>query len=282
MPVSSGFFEAYGISVVRGRAFADIDAPGSERVAMVNETFARRAFPDMDALGETLLIPEVVPGADSPGKSLPCRIVGVFADVQQGGPRGKHFPEVYTPFRQTPWPSVAMAIRSTGDPSQLERSVSAVIHAEDPELPLSDLKTLDERVREFQAGDRFGAALFLAFAVVALLLAAFGIYGVMAFSVVQRTHEIGIRVALGARGSTVQKLVIGQGLRLAAIGIAVGLPIAFGLSRLMGGLLFGVTPTDPLSFLAIGGILVLVAVFACWIPARRAARVDPMIALRAD
>ncbi len=280
IPVTPGFFQAYGIRVSRGRALAETDTAGGLRVAMVSETFVRRYLGDMDPIGQTLLLPVTDQIANGPAPTVEWQVVGVFDDVRYGGPRGEKSPQVLVPFHQSPWPRVAIAVRASGDPSALGPAVAAVIASVDPELPLADLKTLDQRAENFRAGDSFGAALLAAFAGVALLLAAFGIYGVMAYNVTQYAHEIGVRMALGARGADVLRLVLGQGVKLTVFGVVVGLPAAMVLSRLMESLLFGVSATDPTTFVGVPLLLTLVALLAAWIPARRASRVDPMIALR--
>jgi putative ABC transport system permease protein len=279
-PVTPGFFETYGVGVSRGRAFTDADAAGGQRVAMVNETFARRYLDGADPIGQRLMLPTAAPGADGPGPPVEWQVVGVFDDIRYGGPRGGQGPHVCVPFAQSPWPRVSVAVRTAGDPSAFASSVGAVVASADPELPLADVRTLEQRIEGFRSGDSFGAALLAAFAGVALLLAAFGIYGVMAYSVAQHAHEIGIRMALGAGAGDVLRLVVSQGVKLTLLGVLAGLPAAVALARLMESLLFGVSATDPATFVAIAFLLTAVALVACWVPARRAARVDPIVALR--
>jgi predicted permease len=281
--VTPGYVDALGITILQGRKLTDADVAGGPRVAMVNETFVRRYFDGADPVGQRVLLPTVELGATGPGPQIEWQVVGVFHDVKHSGPRvDEDEPEVLVPFAQSPWPRVYVTVQTVGDPTDVLPAVASVVRTIDSETPLADTKTMEQRVDGFRAPDLFGAALFASFAGVALLLAALGIYGVMAYNVSQRTHEIGVRVAMGAQTGDVLKLVLGQGMGLAACGVIIGLLASAALTRLMESLLFGVGAADPLTFVAVALLLALVALLACWIPARRAARVDPIVALRCD
>jgi putative ABC transport system permease protein len=207
-------------------------------------------------------------------------IVGVVGAVRHGGPGKEPRPEFFLPDTQTPGFPLTTVVRTDGDPLAIVGAVRNEVRALDSDLPVDRVKTLDQYLTESVAQPRFNTLLLALFAGVAMILTAVGLYGVMAYSVTARTREIGLRVALGARRHDVLRLVISQGMKLTLIGVAIGLVAALALTRLMAGLLFGVTPTDPATFALIALLLVGVALLACYIPARRAARVDPMIALR--
>jgi putative ABC transport system permease protein len=279
--VTPGYFRTFGIRTIRGREIDERDLPGSPRVAMVDETFVRRYLKDLDPLKQRILIEELVPGV---AKTLPeqeWQIVGVFHTVINGG-RPSDFPTVYVPFWQSPWPSAGLAVRTAGDPGAMTKSLGAAIRSLDPDLPMAGTETMEQVLADSHAGDRFPAVLIACFATVALLLAALGIYGVMAFLVAQRTHEIGLRIALGAGRLDVLRMVIGEGLRLSAMGLAFGLAGAYLVGRGMQSLLYGVNALDLTAFSVVAVILIGSALLACCIPARRAVAVDPMVALRED
>ena len=281
--VSPGYFKTFGVQVIRGRAFDDRDTAGSVHVAMVDENFAKRYLKGVDPLRQRVVIEELIPGATRLGPAIEWQIVGVFHPVQYGSrPGGTTFPAVYVPFAQSSWPSAAIAVRTTGDPTSLTKSFAAAVHAMDPDLPLAGVATMDEIVVRSRAGDRFGTALYGSFAGIALLLAVLGIYGVVAFLVTQRTHEIGLRMALGAGRVDVLRMVLGEGMVLAAGGLALGLVGAWLVGRAMQSMLYGVTAVDVPAFSAVGVVLMMSALAACFVPARRATCVDPMQALRQD
>jgi predicted permease len=273
--VSHDYFRALGIPLQRGRAFTAGDAAGTPGVAIINRTAARVFWPNEDPLGK-----RIWPDGFPPGTWL--TIVGVIGDVRHAALSTEPQPDIYWPYLQTPHPRIDLLIRTTADPLSLVDAVRSEIWAIDKELPVSDVKTMDELLSASVAQPRFYALLLTAFAAVALLLATVGLYGVMSYAVNQRTHEIGIRMALGASPRDVLRLIINQGMRLVLIGIGIGLGGALALTRLMKTLLFGVSATDALTFTVVALLLTFVALLACWIPAWRATKVDPMTALRLE
>jgi putative ABC transport system permease protein len=278
--VTPGFFQTFGIQMVKGRAFTDQDSASSVRVAVVNETFVKRYFSGVDPLSQRILVEQLIPGVTKLGPPLEWQIVGVFRNIHNGGLRSDGFPEIDVPFAQSPWPQTSMAVRTTGDPSQMSKSIAAAVHAVDPDLAVANVKTMDQIVNESLVGDQFVTALFVSFASVALVLAAIGIYGVMAFTVAQRTHEIGLRMALGASQDHVLGLILKEGIVLAAIGLGLGLVGACFVGRAMRGVLYGVGTIDVAAFSAVAFTLFVAALLACYVPANKASKVDPMIALR--
>jgi ABC-type antimicrobial peptide transport system permease subunit len=255
-------------------------------VAVVNETFVRRYLKDVDPLAQRLLIEQLIPGVTKLGPPVEWQIVGVYRDIRNAGPRGTRegdsFPEIDVPFWQSPWPGTVMAVRTAGDPSSIRKSIAAIVQSMDPDLPLVDVKTMDQLVHQSMAGDTFSALLFGTFAGLALLLAALGIYGVMSFAVAQRTHEIGLRMALGADRGRVLKEVLKEGLATALVGLVLGSIGAYFVGRAMQGMWFGVGTIEVGSFSLVAATLLAAALLACIVPARRAASVDPMTALRQE
>jgi putative ABC transport system permease protein len=278
--VTPGFFQTFGIQMLKGRAFTDQDTANSVRVAVVNEIFVKRYFSGVDPLSQRILVEQLIPGVTKLGPPLEWQIVGVFRNVHNGGLRGDGFPEIDVPFTQSPWPQTSMAVRTTGDPARMSQSIAAAVHAVDPDLAVANVKTMDQIVSESLVGDQFVTALFVSFASVALVLAAIGIYGVMAFTVAQRTHEIGLRMALGASQDHVLGLILKEGIILAAIGLGLGLVGACFVGRAMRGVLYGVGTIDVAAFSAVAFTLFIAALLACYLPASKASKVDPMIALR--
>ncbi|MBZ5654981.1 MAG: ABC transporter permease [Acidobacteriia bacterium] len=277
--VTPEYFQTFGIRVVKGRSFNEQDRAGAPRVAMVNENFARSYLGNTDPIGQRLRIEELIPGVPRLGPPVEWEIVGVFR-VHSGGARNEGFPEVNVPFWQSPWSQASLAVRTSGDPTAMIKSVAAAVNSMEPDLALADVKTMDQLVDESLVGERFVTALYAAFAAVALVLAAVGIYGVMAFAVAQRTHEIGLRMALGAGREQVLRLILKEGVVLALFGLGVGLVGAFFVARILRGLLYGVGTIDFAAFGAVAAILLATALMACYLPARRATQVDPMVALR--
>ncbi len=279
--VTPGYFRTFGIRTVRGREIDERDLPGTPRVAMIDETFARRYLKDVDPLQQRVVIEDLIPGVTKLGPPVEWQIVGVFHTVVNGG-RPSDFPAIYVPFWQSPWPSAGLAVRTAGDPGAMTKSLGAAIRSVDPDLPMAGTKTMEQVVADSHAGDRFSTVLMASFAGVALLLAVLGIYGVMAFVVAQRTHEVGLRIALGAGRLDVLRMVIGEGIRLSAMGLAAGLAGAYLVGRAMQSMLYDVKALDLTALGAVAAILMGSALVACCIPAQRAARVDPVIALRED
>jgi predicted permease len=278
--VSAGYHETLGIRVVKGRSFDEHDTGNSVRVAMINENMARTYFAGVDPIGQRVAVNEVIP----PGKVGPeieWQIVGVFHTVRNDGLRDEH-PEIDVPFWQMPFPGVAVVVRTQGDPTAMTKSLAAAVNSVEPDLPLAGVQTMDDILVEQLAPDRFALALFGGFAAAALLLAAVGVYGVMAFGVAQRTQEFGVRMALGAQRSRVLHLVLKEGAILAVIGSLIGLVGAYVVGRLMQSTLYGVPAFDMVAFGAVAFVLLGAALLASLLPAWRASRVDPMYALRAE
>ncbi len=269
--VSPGYFRTLGIPLIKGRDFSDRDKSDAPKAAIINYDLARIYFPDEDPLGKRITF-------DDGGSWI--SIVGVIADVKQLGLDSSAKPEVYFPYLQMTAPSMSIVVRTGSNPLNLVAAMKRQIQEIDKDLPIADVKTMRQLLSESVSGRRFNMLLLAVFAGVALVLAAVGIYGVMSYSVSQRTHEIGIRMALGAQTSDVLKLVVGEGMLLALAGVMIGLVASLFLTRLMSSLLFGVSATDPITFALIAVVLTGVALAASLVPARRAIKVDPMVALR--
>jgi len=280
--VTPEFFTTFGIRMEKGRALTSQDVAGGLPVAVVNETFAKKYLSGVDPLAQRVVVEQLIPGVTKLGPPIEWQIVGVYHDVHNGGVRREGFPEIEVPFSQSPWPQAGIAVRTFGDPASMTKSITAVVRSVDPNLPLDQVKTMDQLVDESLAGDRFSTVLFSSFAGVALLLAAIGIYGVMSFAVAQRTHEIGLRIALGAGTNQVLRLVLQEGMALALFGLLVGLAGTYFVGQVMKTLLYQVNAMDPAAISAVAAVLLLSAFLACYIPARRATQVDPMVALREE
>jgi putative ABC transport system permease protein len=272
--ISSGYIATMGIPLLRGRNFSDADNETAPDVALVNSTLARRFFTDGDPIGKRFLWGQ--PGKDEKW----ITIVGVVADTRLYGLDNPARLEVYSPYRQRPSADMSLVVRSAVDPASLTSSIRAAVAAIDKDQPLFDIHTMQQLVDDSISTRRLTLVLLGIFSALAVILAAIGIYGVMAYSVALRTQEIGIRMALGAQQKDVLRLVLGQGARIAFFGVAIGLATAAALARLLSSLLFSVSASDPFTFATVAALLVAVALLACYIPARRALRVDPIIALR--
>ena len=270
--VSPDYFKAMGIPLRIGRPFDDRDTSKSPRVAIVSERFVKQFFPGENPLGKRINV--------TTGPEAFREIVGVVGDVKQKGLSRETLPHVYEPFAQAPTHFMTMVVRTSIDPNSMVPSIRNEVFDIDNELPLQSVRTLDSVIANSISRQRFTSAVIATFAAVALLMALAGLYGVISYAVSQRTQELGIRIALGARVPDVLRLVLKQGMTFVLIGEAFGLLGAFALTRLLSGLLFEVTPTDALTFGFVTGLLSSVAFLACYIPARKATRVDPLIALR--
>jgi putative ABC transport system permease protein len=280
--VTPAYFDTFGIRIDRGRAFTEEDTAGSARVAIVSEQFVKKYLSGRDPLSEILNAGQPVVGGSQPGPPVAWQIVGVSHDVRNRGVRNKDLPEMYVPFWQSPWPWAVMAVRTASDPASVSRSIAGVVRSIDPDLPMAEVMTMDQIVDESMDSERFEALLFGSFSGVALLLAALGIYGVMAFEVEQRTHEIGLRMALGAGRAQVLALILKDGMIQAVAGLALGFVGAFFVGRAMQSRLYGIGAIDPVALGGVAAVLLAAALLACYVPARRATKVDPMVALREE
>ncbi|HYO91474.1 MAG TPA: FtsX-like permease family protein, partial [Pyrinomonadaceae bacterium] len=270
--VGPGYFQAIGTPLVRGRDFNEQDDEKAPLVAIINETFARRFWPGEDPIGKRFQLGR----ADQP----PVQVIGVVADGKYAGLNESPQPYVSRPLSQAYSGAVTLIVRSDGDPQKLLPLIRSELQQLDPHLPLSSSKLLTERLAMPLLPVRVAAAVLSSFGLLALALAAIGIYGVMSYTVSRRTREIGVRVALGAQASDVLRLILRQGMVPPLVGVALGILAALALTQLLRSLLFGVSSSDPLTYAGVSALLSLVALLACYIPARRAARVDPMVALR--
>ena len=287
--VTPGYLHALDIPLLRGRFVSDTDVKGSAKVVVIDETMAKGLFPHQDPIGQSIRI--AVPDGFGPGLDGPIEIVGVVGHVKHFGldsdASAKIQYQLYLPLTQLPdqilplaAQGMTMMVRTSVDPLSLVSAVRSRVSERDRDQPVFDVQTMDRRVTDSVAGRRFSMLLLGVFAGLALVLASVGIYGVISYTATQRTHEIGIRMALGAERADVLRMVVGHGLRLSLIGIGAGLAAALGLTRLMSSMLFGVRPTDFGTFAAVSLLLAGVAALASYVPARRATRVDPIIALR--
>jgi putative ABC transport system permease protein len=275
------YFKTMGIPIVNGREFTDRDNLNSPAVLIVNEALARQYFAGDDPLGK-----RIAPGFST----LPVRdddsgmreIVGVVADVKHQSLQRAPQPEIYFAQSQMPMAAMTVVVRAAGDLRALQAAVRGVVQSLDHDAPVYGVRTVAEILDRSVDSPRFNTVLLGLFAAVALILTTVGLYGVISCSVSENTQHIGIRVALGAQRGDILKLVIGQGVMLAIAGVVIGLGAAYGLTRLMSNLLFGVASTDPWTFTSVAVLLLSVAALACYLPARRAMNVDPMVALRQD
>ncbi len=270
-----GYFQAMRIPLLEGRAFTKRDRADAPAVIVVNETLARRFFPGQHALGKRL-------GLETDGKIVWSEIVGVVGDVKHLSLDAEAKPELFEPYLQSPRNFMTLVVRTTGEPSSMITAIREQVLALDRDQPVFGVMTMEERLTQSVAQSRFLMRLLSVFSALAMVLAAVGIYGVMAYFVTQRNKEIGIRMALGAQKTDVLKLVATEGMVLAGIGVGLGLAASLALTRIIANLLFGVGPTDPLTLIGVSFLLTGVAFLACCIPVRRATRVNPVIALRSE
>ena len=283
MPVTPGYYKTYGIRLTKGRYLGPQDLAGAPRVAMVNESFVRQYLPGVDPLTQRVKIAEIVPDRMPPfGKPVEWQIVGVFHDVQYQSHPMSNNAEVDVPFDQSPWPNTVIGVRTSGDPAAMASSIAAAIRSVNPDFPMTRVRTMDQVVSDSLVTDRFSAIVFGSFAGLALILAAIGIYGVMTFSVAQRNHEMGIRIALGAGSSQLLRLVVSEGMRAALIGMVIGLPGVYLVGKVLTKILYKVGAVDARALTGVAILLLAAALIACYIPARRATKIDPIAALRQE
>jgi putative ABC transport system permease protein len=270
---TADYFRAMRIPLLKGRSFRDSDLGGSPNVAVVNDALARNVFPGQDPIGKQI--------TNFGPDNLTLQVIGVVGNVRHVGLDADPQSEIYQLLGQAQWPSMFVAIRSaTSDPTSVTSEAQNAVWSVNKDVPLANVRTMQDVISDSVQRRKFSMLLLSIFAGVAMLLAAIGLYGVMSYSVAQRTHEIGIRMALGARRPDVLTLVVKQGMALALVGIAAGTVLSLAMTRLISGMLFGISATDPLTFVAVGAILGTVAFLANYLPARRASKVDPMVALR--
>jgi putative ABC transport system permease protein len=276
--VSEDYFRAMKIPLVEGRVFNEHDNAQAPEVIIVNQALARQNFPNEDPIGKRINFA----GLEREGQPVWFQVIGVVADIRNLELREAASPEFYFSFRQDVWPGMSLAIRTSVEPESVASAVRLAVAEVDRSAPVSQIQTMQQRVSETVTQPRFNVFLLGIFGAIALLLSAAGIYAVTAYGVAQRTHEVGIRMALGAQRSDVLKLIVGGGMGWIGVGLGIGVVAAFGLTRLLKSALFGVSATDPLTFFAISVALIAVALLACYIPARRATKVDPLVALRCE
>lgn len=274
--VSPRLFSALGTPLLEGRDFSDADILSEPAVTIINRAMARRYWPGQDPLGKQLLVPS---------QKVPATIIGIVADMKHSSLREAPTPEMFEPYTQNVWPSMALmqvVLRTKGSPDSVIAAARQTIHDVDPAVPLANISTLAALTGDAMAADRFSMFLMVFFGVTALLLAAIGLYGVMAYTASQRSREIGIRIALGAQRGAILRMVLGDGLRLAMAGVLIGVIVALVSGRLLSGFLYGVRADDPLTLGSVALLIALIALVASFLPARRAAVIDPMQTLRAE
>lgn len=270
--INPDYFQLMKIPLLKGRYFTSLDESDDSYNIIVNEILAKEL--EGDPIGQRIQLPE--------WGSRSYEIVGVVGNVKQFGLKSDYQPEIYATYLHRPVSHISFALKTQGDPHRYAAALRQKIHSLDADLPINMFKTMDELIADSMIMDRFGMILMTIFSVVALVLSSLGIYGIMAYSTSQRTHEIGIRIAIGAQFGDVIRLVVWQGVRLTAIGVVLGLAGAFAVTRILSSWLYGVSATDPLTFINISLLLAAVSIVACFIPARKAANVDPIIALRCE
>jgi putative ABC transport system permease protein len=279
--VTPGYFQTFGVRLLNGRGFTEQDKAGGVKVAVVSEQFVKQYLAGLNPLQQRISVEQLIPGDTKLGPPAEWQIVGVYHTVRNGDMRSQR-PEILVPFWQIPWLSASVGVRTSADPTAMVHSIAAAVHSLDPDMPLGTPRTMEEVHDMVLSGDRFIMTLFVIFAMVALLLAGLGVYGIMTFSVEQRSHEIALRMALGANRNRVVALVVREGIALACVGLGLGLVGAYFVARGMQSTLYEVGTMD-LSVLALVALVLLAAaLIACLLPARRAASVQPMLALRSE
>jgi putative ABC transport system permease protein len=273
--ITPGYFDAMGTRLLKGRGFTPVENRENAEVVVVDRRLADRVWPGVDPVGRLL-------GVDLFGTRSMRRVIGVVEHIRHETIAADSRETIYLPYRAFPFPPLTLAVKTAMEPSSLTDAIVREVHAIDPNLAVYGMRTLDSYVERSLAPTRFAMTLMGAFALVALLLAAIGLYGVLSYMVGQRSHEIGVRMALGAARRSVLEMIVGRGLGLAALGIAVGTIAALGLTRAIADMLYGVSPTDPVTFAAVAGFLFAVVLLACLVPAYRATRVDPLVSMRAE
>jgi len=277
--ISQNYTRIFGIALVDGRLFSASELAGRSRLAMVNQSFVRRYFPNAEPLGRLVRVPRLnTPPFNVTDNAF--QIVGVVKDAVNRGLTSEIAPELYIPYTITGTANY-LAVLTNTDPTSLAKAVTEQVYALDPNQPVTDVRTVSSLLNDWEyAGPRFSVVLFAVFAALGLTLAVVGVYGVVSNAVSQRTHEIGVRKALGAASADVLLLVFRFGARLILLGIGIGLAASLAIARILSNQLWGVSPHDPLTLFSVVVLLLLVGFLACWVPARRAMRVDPLVALR--
>ena len=279
--VTPDYFSTFGIRLVKGRLLNDGDTANSMKVAVVNESFVKKWLAGKDPLRTQISVEQIIPGVQKLGPPQNWQIVGVYHDVHAAD-RTQFTQEMLVPFWQIPWPQAGFGVRTAEEPMSMLHSIAAAVHTVDPDIALAEPHTMDQIRDNTMSNERFTLTLFGVFAAVALFLAALGIYGVMAFSVAQRSHEIALRMALGATRGRVVRLIVREGVILAGVGMVLGLVGAYFVGRAMQSMLFDVHALDATAFAAVGMVLIVSALLACYLPARRAASIHPMQVLRIE
>jgi putative ABC transport system permease protein len=280
--IDAAYFHTLGMKLLKGRGFTDRDVKGAPPVMVINQTMATRTFEGENPIGQHILVQEIVPGRPALGDEIPWEVVGVVADEKTSGLAGGPSAGMYVPMAQSPSTEANLVVRAHVDPATLQRAIGQAIHEINRNQSIADMLTLEQIKDQSAANNKLRTLLLAMFAALAVLLSALGIYGVLSYTVAQRTHEIGIRSALGATSGTLLRLVLGGGMKLTLAGLVLGVAGSLALTQVLSSLLFGVSARDPLTMLGAAALLTAVAFLACYVPARRAAKLDPLSALRCD
>jgi putative ABC transport system permease protein len=279
--VTPDYFKTYGVQMIKGRAFTDQDSGGAVKVAVVSEEFVNKYLKGKNPLDQRINVEQLIPGVTKLGPYVSWQVVGVFHNMRAGGFR-RDFPIIIVPFAQSPWPGANIGVRTSGDPETMNNVIAAAVHKVDSQIALAEPRTLDVIKGRMLANDSFIMKLYVAFGILALILAGVGIYGVMGFTVAQREHELGLRMALGASRGNVVKLVLKEAMILSSIGLGLGVVGAYFVGRAMKSTLYGIGSVDYTAIVAVALVLLGASLLASWLPARRAAAVEPMHALRTE